>query len=43
MFIDEVDINDYEYQQQLILSRVDEGYLFSDSLDVDGLTTDLYS
>ena len=43
MYIDDVDTNDYEYQQQLILSRDYEGYLFPDSLDVDGLTTVLYS
>ena len=43
MFIDDVDTNDYEYQQQLILSRDDEGYLFPDSLEINGLTTDLYS
>ncbi len=43
MFIDDVDTNDYEYQQQLILSRDDEGYLFPDSLELNGLTTDLFS
>ena len=43
MFIDDVDTNDYEYQQQLILSRDDVGYMFPDSQDLDGLTADLYS
>ncbi|MDB4639042.1 hypothetical protein OAE83_00930 [bacterium] len=43
MFIDDVDTNDYEYQQQLILSRDDKGYLFPDSLEVDQFTNDLYS
>lgn len=42
MYIDDVDTSNYAYQQQHILSRDDEGYLFLDSLDVDGLTNDLY-
>ena len=43
MYIDDVDTNDYEYQQQLILSRDDEGYSFTDLREIDGLTNDLYS